>query len=256
MARLAINQATKVINNGANEKKVLLDHLQLTVNEGEFVTVLGGNGAGKSTLFNIISGSLTLSSGEVVLDDTDITRYSEEKRARYLARVFQDPKMGTAPRMTVAENLLLAQFRGQKRAFRLRNLQKQRDHFYAMCAEIGNGLENHLDTPTGGLSGGQRQALSLLMATIRRPDVLLLDEHTAALDPKTSKQLMHLTNKKVQEDKLTCLMITHRMEDALHYGNRLIVLQKGKIVQDFSEEEKRKLTMVDLLSFFEDTYLA
>jgi len=256
MARLAINQATKVINNGANEKKVLLDHLQLTVNEGEFVTVLGGNGAGKSTLFNIISGSLTLSSGEVVLDDTDITRYSEEKRARYLARVFQDPKMGTAPRMTVAENLLLAQFRGQKRAFRLRNLQKQRDHFYAMCAEIGNGLENHLDTPTGDLSGGQRQALSLLMATIRRPDVLLLDEHTAALDPKTSKQLMHLTNKKVQEDKLTCLMITHRMEDALHYGNRLIVLQKGKIVQDFSEEEKRKLTMVDLLSFFEDTYLA
>lgn len=256
MARLAINQATKIINNGANEKKVLLDHLQLTVNEGEFVTVLGGNGAGKSTLFNIISGSLALSSGEVVLDDTDITRYSEEKRARYLARVFQDPKMGTAPRMTVAENLLLAQFRGQKRAFRLRNLQKQRDHFYAMCAEIGNGLENHLDTPTGDLSGGQRQALSLLMATIRRPDVLLLDEHTAALDPKTSKQLMHLTNNKVQEDKLTCLMITHRMEDALRYGNRLIVLQKGKIVQDFSEEEKRKLTMVDLLSFFEDTYPA
>lgn len=256
MARLAINQATKIINNGANEKKVLLDHLQLTVNEGEFVTVLGGNGAGKSTLFNIISGSLALSSGEVVLDDTDITRYSEEKRARYLARVFQDPKMGTAPRMTVAENLLLAQFRGQKRAFRLRNLQKQRDHFYAMCAKIGNGLENHLDTPTGDLSGGQRQALSLLMATIRRPDVLLLDEHTAALDPKTSKQLMHLTNKKVQEDKLTCLMITHRMEDALRYGNRLIVLQKGKIVQDFSEEEKRKLTMVDLLSFFEDTYSA
>ncbi|MFR4285658.1 MAG: ABC transporter ATP-binding protein [Enterococcus italicus] len=256
MARLAINQATKIINNGANEKKVLLDHLQLTVNEGEFVTVLGGNGAGKSTLFNIISGSLALSSGEVVLDDTDITRYSEEKRARYLARVFQDPKMGTAPRMTVAENLLLAQFRGQKRAFRLRNLQKQRDRFYAMCAEIGNGLENHLDTPTGDLSGGQRQALSLLMATIRRPDVLLLDEHTAALDPKTSKQLMHLTNKKVQEDKLTCLMITHRMEDALRYGNRLIVLQKGKIVQDFSEEEKRKLTMVDLLGFFEDTYPA
>jgi putative ABC transport system ATP-binding protein len=254
MKRLEIKQATKLVNNGANEKKILLNHLQLTVNEGEFVTILGGNGAGKSTLFNIISGSLSLTSGNILLDNLDITKLTEERRASYFARVFQDPKMGTAPRMTVAENLLLAQFRGQKRPFRLRNLQKQRAFFYQLCAEIGNGLENHLDTPTGNLSGGQRQALSLLMATIRKPDVLLLDEHTAALDPKTSKQLMHLTNKKVQEDQLTCLMITHRMEDALHYGNRLIVLQKGKIVKDFSATEKVKLTMTDLLSFFEDTY--
>ena len=159
--------------------------------------------------------------------------------------------MGTAPRMTVAENLLLAQKRGQKRKFRLRNLKNQKD-FFRLCQEVGNGLEQHLDTPAGELSGGQRQALSLLMATITAPELLLLDEHTAALDPKTAKALMQLTNQRINEQKLTCLMITHRMEDALKYGNRLIVLQKGKIVQDLSEKEKQHLTMSDLLQFFEE----
>lgn len=160
--------------------------------------------------------------------------------------------MGTAPRMTVAENLLLAQKRGQKRKFRLRNLKNQKEDFFRLCQEVGNGLEQHLDTPAGELSGGQRQALSLLMATITAPELLLLDEHTAALDPKTAKALMRLTNQRINEQKLTCLMITHRMEDALKYGNRLIVLQKGKIVQDLSEKEKQHLTMGDLLQFFEE----
>ncbi|WP_430609091.1 ABC transporter ATP-binding protein [Enterococcus sp. DIV0876] len=249
---LQINKATKVVGNGPHEKKVLLNKVDLTLQPGEFVTVVGGNGAGKSTLFNCISGTLPLTSGQITIDDQDVTNLSEEKRARYLARVFQDPKMGTAPRMTVAENLLLAQKRGQKRNLQLRQLQSQREDFYALCQQVGNGLENHLDTPTGNLSGGQRQALSLLMATIQTPKLLLLDEHTAALDPKTSKQLMQITAERVAEQRLTCLMITHRMDDALKYGNRLILLRKGEIVKDLSAEEKAALSLQELLLFFED----
>ena len=252
MAILEMKQATKSISNGPSEQKILLNKVNLSINEGDFITVLGGNGAGKSTLFNTIAGTLSLTSGKIMIKDKDVTNHSEEKRADHIARVFQDPKMGTAPRMTVAENLLLAKGRGQKRKLRLRQLQQNRDLFYQLCSEIGNGLENHLDTPAGNLSGGQRQALSLLMATIQTPGLLLLDEHTAALDPKTSKQLMELTNRRVEEKNLTCLMITHRMEDALRYGNRLIVLQKGEIVQDLNAQEKAGLTMADLLQFFED----
>lgn len=249
---LEIKNATKEIDNGLNEVKTILDHVNLTINQGEFITVLGGNGAGKSTLFNSITGSLTLTEGELLIYGNSITKLSEEKRAKYFSRVFQDPKMGTAPRMTVAENLLLAQLRGQKRGLKLRKLNEQRAYFSKICSEVGNGLENHLETPAGNLSGGQRQALSLLMATLTKPDLLLLDEHTAALDPKTSKQLMNLTDQRIKEANLTCLMITHRMEDALKYGNRLIVLQKGKIVKDLSKAEKEKLTLQDLLLFFEE----
>lgn len=249
---LTIQNGKKVVNNGLNENKVLLEDINLSINEGDFITVLGGNGAGKSTLFNIIAGTLQLSQGSILFKDRVITKDSEEKRAAFLARVFQDPKMGTAPRMTVAENLLLAQKRGQKRPLHLRNLKKQKEFFYQLCQEVGNGLETHLDTPAGELSGGQRQALSLLMATIRVPELLLLDEHTAALDPKTAKSLMELTNRRITEQKLTCLMITHRMEDALNYGNRLIVLQKGRIVQDLNAQEKQNLSMSDLLQFFEE----
>ena len=252
MAIIEIKQVRKEIDNGIQEKKILLDGINLTIHAGEFVTVLGGNGAGKSTLFNSIAGTTTVTSGTITMGDRLVNNFSEEKRAEFLSRVFQDPKMGTAPRMTVAENLLLAQKRGEKRVLKKRKLKQQRDFFYQLCKEVGNGLENHLDTPTGHLSGGQRQALSLLMATIKRPELLLLDEHTAALDPKTSKQLMALTDRRIKEEHLTCLMITHRMEDALHYGNRLIVLQKGKIVQDLSAEEKEKLTLSDLLLFFEE----
>ncbi|MGM9902453.1 ABC transporter ATP-binding protein [Enterococcus sp. 10A9_DIV0425] len=251
-AIITIKNGRKVVNNGLHEEKVLLDDIQLTINEGDFITVLGGNGAGKSTLFNTIAGTIQLSQGGIYFKDRLITKESEEARASFLSRVFQDPKMGTAPRMTVAENLLLAQKRGEKRTLRLRQLKTQKEQFYQLCQEVGNGLEQHLDTPAGELSGGQRQALSLLMATIKAPELLLLDEHTAALDPKTAKLLMTLTNQRITEQKLTCLMITHRMEDALKYGNRLLVLQKGKIVKDLGTEEKRALSMSDLLQFFEE----
>lgn len=249
---ITIKNGKKVVSNGMHEEKILLEDINLTINEGDFITVLGGNGAGKSTLFNTIAGTLELSQGTISFKDQLITKYPEEKRAAFLSRVFQDPKMGTAPRMTVAENLLLAQNRGKKQKFRLRNLKNQKEQFFKLCQEVGNGLEQHLDTPAGELSGGQRQALSLLMATIEAPELLLLDEHTAALDPKTAKQLMTLTNERITGQKLTCLMITHRMEDALNYGNRLIVLQKGRIVKDLTKEEKAQLSMSDLLQFFEE----
>ncbi|MDR0922246.1 MAG: ATP-binding cassette domain-containing protein [Lactobacillales bacterium] len=246
-----VKQATKIVNNGVNEVNTILDHVDLTVNQGDFITVLGGNGAGKSTLFNSIAGTIQLTSGSVSILGKEITHFSEEKRAKHLSRVFQDPKMGTAPRMTVAENLLLALHRGEKRTLKNRRLNEQRDYFTSLAAQIGNGLEKHLDTPTGDLSGGQRQALSLLMATMKKPDLLLLDEHTAALDPKTSVQLMELTERRIEEENLTCLMITHHMEDALKYGNRLLVMEKGKIIKDLGKEEKRKLTKKDMLLFFE-----
>ncbi len=241
------------IQNGikkTDSEHLIMNNLNLTINKGDFITILGGNGAGKSTLFNVISGNMKLTSGNVLLDDKSINHLSEEKRANFIGRVFQDPKLGTAPRMTVAENLLLASKRGQKRGLAFRKLKEQKESFYQLCQTIGNGLENHLDTPTGSLSGGQRQALSLLMSTIQKPDLLLLDEHTAALDPKTAQQIMTLTQKIVSENQLSCLMITHRMEDALTYGNRLIVLEAGQIVYDIPKDQKKELTMQDVLNFF------
>lgn len=252
MTVLELNKVTKKIDNGMNETKVILNQIDLKINQGDFVTLLGGNGAGKSSLFNSIAGTSTITSGELFINEQNITNYSEEKRAKFVSRVFQDPKMGTAPRMTVAENLLLAMYRGQKRTLKLRKMSALMPRFFEICSEVGNGLEEHLNTPTGNLSGGQRQALSLLMATLLKPDLLLLDEHTAALDPKTSKKLMDLTNQRIQEENLTCLMITHRMEDALMYGNRLLVLQKGQIIKDLNNQEKQQLTMQDLLLFFEE----
>lgn len=249
---LTMDQATKKIDNGLNEQNIILDHVDLTIQKGDFITVLGGNGAGKSTLFNVLAGSLPLTSGNIRLKHQDITNWKEEKRATAFSRVFQDPKQGTAPRMTVAENLLLALHRGEKRTIKRRELKENKPAFYEMCASLGNGLENHLDTPTGNLSGGQRQALSLLMATLKDPELLLLDEHTAALDPKTAKQLMKFTNQRIQEKELTCLMITHRMEDALQYGNRLLLLKKGKIKKDLNAQAKKKLTLNDLFLFFEE----
>lgn len=252
MSRLVMEQAVKTVKNGMDEERVLLDHLDLTLQAGEFVTVVGGNGAGKSTLFNTIAGSLPLTRGKIKINQTDVTRKSEEDRAKYIARVFQDPKMGTAPRMTIAENLLLAEKRGQRRNLVPRKLKDNLPRYQELCAQIGNGLEQHLDTPCGNLSGGQRQALSLLMATLTAPELLLLDEHTAALDPKTSKNLMTLTNQLVTEEKLTCLMITHHMEDALQYGNRLILMKKGKIAKDLNQQEKEQLSLSELLLFFEE----
>ncbi|MFV0559675.1 MAG: ABC transporter ATP-binding protein [Enterococcus sp.] len=250
---LSIKDGMKRVKNGAHEDKILLNTLDLTIHQGDFITVLGGNGAGKSTLFNILAGTLQLTKGAIYFKEQEITQVQEEERAKFLSRVFQDPKMGTAPRMTVAENLALAQRRGQKRRLKKRKVNQQLEYFQSVCSEVGNGLENHLQTPAGELSGGQRQALSLLMATISTPELLLLDEHTAALDPKTAHQLMELTNRRIQEQQLTCLMITHRMEDALKYGNRLLVLQKGEIIADLNEEEKNALSMDDMLHFFEET---
>ncbi|CAM3320877.1 ABC transporter ATP-binding protein [Streptococcus pluranimalium] len=246
-----LQEATVQVHNGSNDYKTILDAVDLTIYEHDFITILGGNGAGKSTLFNVIAGTLMLTSGKILIMGEDVTHLTAEKRAKYLARVFQDPKMGTAPRMTVAENLLVAKYRGEKRGLVPRRIHQFKDEFQALIGKIGNGIENHLETPTGFLSGGQRQALSLLMATIKRPDLLLLDEHTAALDPKTSVSLMNLTEEFVQKDQLTALMITHRMEDALKYGNRLIVMKDGKIVQDRSAEEKAGLSIADYYQVFE-----
>ncbi|MFV8210922.1 ABC transporter ATP-binding protein [Streptococcus pluranimalium] len=246
-----LQDATVRVHNGSNDYKTILDAVNLVIYEHDFITILGGNGAGKSTLFNVIAGTLMLTSGKIFILGEDVTHLTAEKRAKYLARVFQDPKMGTAPRMTVAENLLVAKYRGEKRGLVPRRIHHFTEEFQVLIEKVGNGIEKHLETPTGFLSGGQRQALSLLMATIKRPDLLLLDEHTAALDPKTSVSLMSLTEDFVQKDKLTALMITHRMEDALKYGNRLIVMKDGKIIQDRSSSEKAGLTIADYYQVFE-----
>lgn len=250
-AILELKNVTKIVNTGIEEEKVILNDVSLDIFEHDFITILGGNGAGKSTLFNVIAGTLPLTSGSIHILGENVTSYSPEKRAKYLSRVFQDPKMGTAPRMTVAENLLIAKFRGEKRRLVPRRLSHYRKEFQETIDKIGNGLEKHLDTPIEFLSGGQRQALSLLMATLKRPELLLLDEHTAALDPKTSVALMSLTDEFVNRDQLTALMITHHMEDALKYGNRLIVMKDGQIIQDLHQEEKAKMTIADYYSLFE-----
>lgn len=247
---IELKNATKVIEND-DERKVILDDVSLKIYAKDFITILGGNGAGKSTLFNAISGTLTLTAGSVYIKGNDVTNHSPEKRAAAISRVFQDPKMGTAPRMTVAENIAIAALRGQRRSLRLRNIAKYKESFASLAEQIGNGLEKHLDTPTGNLSGGQRQALSLLMATIVPPDLLLLDEHTAALDPKTSVALMKLTDDLVTSKNLTALMITHHMEDALKYGNRLIVMKEGQIVQDLATSEKEQMKLEDFYRIFD-----
>ena len=250
-AIVELKNATKIVNTGIEEEKVILNDVSLDIFDHDFITILGGNGAGKSTLFNAIAGTLPLTSGSIYILGENVTSYSPEKRAKYLSRVFQDPKMGTAPRMTVAENLLIAKFRGEKRRLVPRRLSHYRKEFQETIDKIGNGLEKHLDTPIEFLSGGQRQALSLLMATLKRPELLLLDEHTAALDPKTSVALMSLTEEFVNRDQLTALMITHHMEDALKYGNRLIVMKEGRIIQDLTQEEKAKMKISDYYQLFE-----
>jgi len=250
-AIVELKNATKIVKNGFDEEKIILNDVSLDIYEHDFITILGGNGAGKSTLFNSIAGTLPLTSGSIRIMGENVTHFSPEKRAKYLSRVFQDPKMGTAPRMTVAENLLIAKFRGEKRGLFPRRLSAYKEEFQATIEKVGNGLEKHLDTPIEFLSGGQRQALSLLMATLKRPELLLLDEHTAALDPKTSVALMELTDDFVSKDHLTTLMITHHMEDALKYGNRLIVMKEGRIIQDLNKDEKAKMKISDYYQLFE-----
>lgn len=249
---LDLQNIITTVNVGTNEEKQILKNINLKLEDGDFVTLLGTNGAGKSTLLNIINGSITPTSGKIILKNRDLTNLSEVKRVKYIAQVFQDPKMGTAPRMTVAENLLLATKRGQRRGLHLRKLDKYMNEFKQKTSQLPNGLNERLNTFVGNLSGGQRQTLSFLMATINRPDLLLLDEHTAALDPNTSRELLELTNKVVHEEKLTCIMITHQLRDAIKYGNRTIILNSGQIVLDVKGEEKKKLTEEDILQYFTD----
>ena len=238
------------VNRGTNNEKELLRGIDLELAAGDFVTIIGTNGAGKSTLFNTIAGSLPVSEGQIFFKDADITFEKQISRTRFLARVFQDPKLGTAPRMTVAENMLLAQSRGQHRWLRPRRLKQQLPYFEKLAKTMNNGLEKHMLDFVETLSGGQRQALNFLMATITKPDLLLLDEHTAALDPRTSQNLLAQTKKTISENHLTALMITHRLADALTYGNRLLVLKDGQVAGDFAAKEKQQLTAADLYQSF------
>lgn len=249
---LELKNVKTVVNKGTANETTILKGINLKINEGDFITIVGTNGAGKSTLFNVIGGNLQADSGQILHNGKDITHSTEEQRTTFLARVFQDPKLGTAPRMTVAENMLLATKRGKKRHLVLRKLKQNMERFTKLAATMNNGLENRMTTATGALSGGQRQALSFLMATLKRPDILLLDEHTAALDPHTSLNLLHATNERINQDRLTALMITHHLEDALTYGNRLIVLKDGQVKADFKGEEKESLTTEKLYTYFED----
>ena len=232
-----------------NEKKALRS-LSLTLADGDFVTVIGGNGAGKSTLLNAIAGTWFVDEGKIFLDDKDVTGLPEYKRAKFLGRVFQDPMNGTAATMEIEENLALAFRRGDKRTLRIGITQAERKMYREVLARLGLGLENRMTSKVGLLSGGQRQALTLLMATLKKPKVLLLDEHTAALDPKTAAKVLDTTEAIVNENHLTTLMITHNMRDAIQIGNRLIMMNNGQIIYDVAGEEKKKLTVEDLLRKF------
>ena len=235
--------------NGTVNAKTALDGLSLTLWDGEFVTVIGGNGAGKSTMLNAAASTLSVDSGEVHLDGVDVTDLPEYKRAAYIGRVFQDPMMGTAPSMHIEENLALAARRGQKRGLRWGITKAERERYRALLGDLGLGLETRLSSEVSTLSGGQRQALTLLMATLKSPK-LLLDEHTAALDPKTAAKVMALTDRIVTKEKLTTLMITHNMRNAIQYGSRLVMLHEGRVILDISGEEKKNLTVSDLLAQF------
>ena len=248
---LDVKDIRKTFNKGTVNEKKALQGLNLHLNDGDFVTVIGGNGAGKSTMLNAIAGVWAVDSGTITIDDIDVTKQPEYKRAKYIGRVFQDPMMGTAANMQIEENLAIASRRGKRPGLSWSAKAKQRDQFRSMLKELDLGLEDRLTSKVGLLSGGQRQAVTLLMATINRPKLLLLDEHTAALDPKTAAKVLALTEKIVNRDKLTTLMITHNMRDALRYGNRLIMLHNGQIIIDVSGNEKKNLDVPDLLKMFE-----
>lgn len=249
---LEIKNVTKVFNPGTVNEKVALDHFSLTLEDGEFVTVIGGNGAGKSTMMNAIAGVWPVDAGQILIDGVDVTKLSEHKRAAFLGRVFQDPMTGTAATMGIDENLALAKRRGKKRFLKGGITKKEREEYKELLKILGLGLEERLTTKVGLLSGGQRQALTLLMATLQKPKLLLLDEHTAALDPKTAAKVLETTEYIVNKDQLTTLMITHNMKDAITHGNRLIMLMDGKVILDIRGEEKKKLTVEDLLHKFEE----
>lgn len=249
---LDISHVYKSFNKGTPVQKDALIDLNLHLDEGDFVTIIGGNGAGKSTMLNAIAGVFELDKGHITIEGHDVTKDPEYKRAKYIGRVFQDPLRGTAGDMWIEENLAFALRRGSSRTFKWGISNKERERFVELLKTLDLGLETRLDSKVGLLSGGQRQALTLLMATIKKPHLLLLDEHTAALDPKTAKKVLDITNKVVTENNLTTLMVTHNMNDAIKYGNRLIMMDGGSVILDISGEEKAKLTVADLLAKFEE----
>ena len=249
---LELKNIYKTFNAGTVNEKMSLRGLNLTLEDGDFVTVIGGNGAGKSTMLNAIAGVWPVDQGQILIGDADVTKLPEYKRAKYLGRVFQDPMTGTAATMEIQENLALALRRGDSRTLKAGITKKEHAKYREMLATLGLGLEDRMTSKVGLLSGGQRQALTLLMATLKKPKLLLLDEHTAALDPKTAAKVLQTTDMIVNRDNLTTLMITHNMKDAIAHGNRLIMMMDGNIILDIRGEEKKKLTVADLLHKFEE----
>lgn len=248
---LDINNVYKTFNAGTINEKKALNGLELHLKPSDFVTVIGGNGAGKSTILNMIAGVYPIDSGRIIIDGNDMTKDPEHKRAKYLGRVFQDPMRGTAADMEIQENLALAYRRGKKRGLSWGITKKEKLQYIDALKKLDLGLEDRLTSKVGLLSGGQRQALTLLMATLQKPKLLLLDEHTAALDPKTAKKVLNLTEQIVVDNHLTALMVTHNMKDAIHIGNRLIMMHEGRIIYDVEGEEKKNLTVDELLKKFE-----
>ena len=247
---LKITNLKKTFNAGTINEKVALDGLNLHLRDGDFVTVIGGNGAGKSTLLNAICGVWRPDFGTIEIDGVDVSHLPEHKRAQFLGRVFQDPMKGTAPDMEIAENLSIASKRGIRRRF-VRGVRKSdREYYRELLKTLDLGLEDRLSTKVGLLSGGQRQALTLLMATLKKPKLLLLDEHTAALDPRTAEKVLTLSNQIIEENNLMTMMVTHNMRDAIAYGNRLIMMHEGRVILDIAGEEKKKLTVENLLEQF------
>ena len=247
---LELKNICKTFNPGTVNEKRALTGLNLTLNDGDFVTVIGGNGAGKSTMLNAVAGTWMVDSGSILIDGTDVTLLPEHKRAAFIGRVFQDPMMGTAPTMQIEENLALAARRGERRGLGWGITKAERAQYREMLRRLDLGLEDRLTSKVGLLSGGQRQALTLLMASLKKPKLLLLDEHTAALDPKTAAKVLSLSDQIVEENHLTTMMVTHNMKDAIVHGNRLIMMYDGHIVIDVSGEDKKKLTVPDLLALF------
>lgn len=247
---LELNNCSVIFNEGSTLEKKALDGLSVHIKPGEFVTILGSNGAGKSTFFNVISGKAPLKNGKIILDGQDITSQKPHQRSKIIGRLYQDPSQGTAPHLTVEENLALANSGNRgKLSFAIR--KQEREKFRDLLKELDMGLEERMGTPIGLLSGGQRQSIALMMAVLNLPKLMLLDEHTAALDPKTAKKVLELTNKYIRSEKITALMITHNMRDALENGDRLLIFQDGKITHDFSGEEKKRLQLKDLIEYYD-----
>lgn len=247
---LELENVLVIFNKGTSLEKVALENVSVKVNDGDFITMLGSNGAGKSTLFNVITGALKVDHGKILMDGDDITATKEHVRARYIGRLFQNPEHGTAPHLTVEENLALAYSTKKYGKFSFAVHKQDREFFQEKLRQLDMGLEDRLKTPIGLLSGGQRQAVALMMAVLNPPKILLLDEHTAALDPKSAQKILEITNELIRKEKMTALMITHNIQDALDNGNRLFILNEGRLIQDMDQEEKSRLKPADILNYY------